>query len=102
VDAVEEPSPIEVQTPGNSGSPDRPLVLVAEDHPDMRRLISEALGEEWRIVSAGDGAEALTKALAETPDLVVTDLMSPKLGGARLVSEMRSREPLAQVPVLVL
>src|ERR1700730_6561735 len=101
-DDVEEILPIEVQTAGNSGSPDRPLILVAEDHPDMRRFISEALGEEWRIVSAGDGAEALTKVIAETPDLVVTDLMMPKLGGDRLVAEMRSREPLAQVPVLVL
>jgi PAS domain S-box-containing protein len=68
----------------------------------MRRFITGVLGDEYRIVPAADGAEALAKALAEPPDLVVTDLMMPKLGGDRLIAEMRGRGPLAQVPVLVL
>jgi PAS domain S-box-containing protein len=80
----------------------RPLVLVVEDNMDMRRFIVETLCGEYRVISAADGAQALALAVAKPPDLVVTDLMMPVLGGAQLVDELRRRPPLAQVPVLVL
>lgn len=79
-----------------------PLVLVAEDNPDMRRFIVEVLRSEYRVTAAADGEQALAKAITEPPDLVVTDLMMPMLGGDQLVSEMRVRESLANVPVIVL
>jgi PAS domain S-box-containing protein len=100
--AVEELEALAGDTAEEPGPADRPLVLVAEDNAEMRRFIAEMLGRAYRIVAAADGAEALAKAIAEPPDVVVTDLMMPKLGGDRLVAEMRAREPLAQVPVLVL
>lgn len=102
VDAVEKLRPIAVDAAEDGGVPDRPLVLVAEDNPEMRRFIMEVLASEYRVAPAADGAEALAKAIAEPPDLVVTDLMMPKLGGDRLVSEMRALPALAHVPVLVL
>ena len=97
-----ELQPIEVDIADDTGSSDRPLVLVAEDNAEMRHFITRVLGDEYRVVPVADGAEALAKAIADPPDLVVTDLMMPKLGGDRLIAEMRSRGPLAQVPVLVL
>lgn len=100
--AIEELQRTEVDATEDTRSPDRPLVLVAEDNAEMRRFIAEVLGGEYRVVPVADGAEALTRAIAEPPDLVVTDLMMPKLGGDRLVGEMRARQSLAQVPVLVL
>lgn len=100
--AIEELQQIEVDATTDTRSPDRPLVLVAEDNAEMRRFITEVLSGEYRVVPIADGAEALTRAIAEPPDLVITDLMMPKLGGDRLVGEMRARQSLAQVPVLVL
>ena len=100
--ALAELQPIEVDTAEDMGSPDRPLVLVAEDNAEMRRFITEVLSDEYRVVAAADGEEALAKAIAEPPDVIVTDLMMPKLGGDRLIAELRSREPLVPVPVLVL
>jgi PAS domain S-box-containing protein len=80
----------------------QPVVMVAEDNADMRRFVSESLGDLYRIVPCADGAEALAKAIISPPDLVVTDLMLPKLGGDWLVGEMRRAESLAHVPILVL
>lgn len=80
----------------------RPRVMVVEDNVEMVRFITRVLGQECHIIPAGDGEEALAKAINQAPDLVVTDLMMPKMGGDRLVAEMRSRSPLAQVPVIVL
>src|SRR5205814_4668396 len=89
--AIEELQRVEVDATADTRAPDRPLVLVAEDNAEMRRFITEVLGGEYRVVPAADGAQALMKAIAEPPDLVVTDLMMPKLGGDRLVDELRAR-----------
>lgn len=88
--------------PPAAGSAGLPQVLVAEDNAEMRRFISEVLGAHYRVVAVADGAAALAHALADPPDLVVMDLMMPKLGGDRVVEAMRSRPALANVPVLVL
>lgn len=100
--AVEELQQVGGDATAPRRAPDAPLVLVAEDNAEMRRFIAEVLGSDHRVVAAADGEEALAKAIAEPPDLVVTDLMMPKVGGDRLVDELRARAPLAQVPVLVM
>ena len=97
---VAELRPVDPAAP-TSASHGAPLILVAEDNADMRRYISESLSMEYRVVTADNGLEALAKATAEVPDLVVTDLMMPKLGGDRLVAEMRAREALSLVPIIV-
>ncbi|MDX6007635.1 ATP-binding protein [Cupriavidus necator] len=81
---------------------DRPRVLVVEDNVEMGRFLSQILADEYRVEHAMDGSKALAAAIAEPPDLVVTDLMMPELSGDELVAEMRKQASLAQVPVLVL
>ncbi len=82
--------------------PDRPSILVVEDNHEMRRFIVESLAQEYDMVSVADGESGLARALAELPDLVVTDLMLPRLGGDGLVQALRQRPGLANVPILVL
>ncbi|GEJ55732.1 ATP-binding response regulator [Anaeromyxobacter diazotrophicus] len=93
------------EAPAGPASPEgsaRPVVLVVEDHPDMRRLTSDALEPELRVVTASDGEEALQTAEALQPDLVLTDVMMPRMSGERLLAELRARPRLAGTPVLVL
>ena len=92
----------EVDANKEVGLPGRPLVLVAEDDAEMRCFITDVLGSDYRVVLAVDGVEALAKAISEPPDIIITDLMMPKLGGDQLVEEMRKHPTLAYVPVLVL
>ena len=99
--AVEELRSSENQTL-TSGDPGKTKILVIEDHPEMRRFIAEVLSSEYRVVTAADGLEGLSSVAAERPDLVVTDLMMPKLGGDELVRRMRANKELTQLPVLVL
>lgn len=98
-----QPIDIEAETP-EAAAPDddRPTVLVVEDNADMRRFITDVLASDYRVAAAADGMQALARAEADPPDLVLTDLMLPKLGGDRLVAEMRKQPRLMQVPVLVL
>ncbi len=79
-----------------------PLVLVVEDNPDMNAFICEALGRHYRVASARDGQEGLEMACRQTPDLIVSDVMMPRLSGDRMVQALRQEPALAGVPVVIL
>lgn len=80
----------------------RPLVLVVEDNPDMRRFTRHALEQEFRVVTAADGSEALDRARALHPDLIVTDVMMPRMDGQQLLAAVRGTPELKETPVIVL
>ncbi len=80
----------------------RAEVLVVEDNPEMARHVAEVLAGEASVRVAQGGEAGLAAALAQPPDLVVTDLMMPDLAGDTLVQALRSRPATAEVPVLVL
>jgi signal transduction histidine kinase len=80
----------------------RPRILLVEDDPQARELFKTCLGEYgYRIAEAHDGEEALTMARSDPPDLVITDLMLPRMNGfevARQVKQMYADEFL---PVII-
>lgn len=88
--------------PAEPAARDRPTVLVVEDNTDMRAFIVQALATDHRVIDVGDGATALALALQVMPDLVLTDLMLPRMGGDQLIAQLRQHESLRDVPVLVL
>ena len=81
---------------------DRPLVLVADDDADLRQYIVRVLGELYRTEAVGDGATALTAALAQTPDVILTGLMLPPLDGVGLMAALRADPRTSGVPVIML
>ncbi len=80
----------------------RPLVLIVEDNPEMNRFIAEIFGHEYRIATAFDGQEGLDMAMALHPDLILTDIMMPRLSGDQLVRAIRARPALDTVPIVLL
>ncbi len=87
---------------GGDSTHERPRVLIAEDNVDMRCFIGRVLIDEYQISFAADGDQAINQLVEFSPDLVITDLMMPKISGQLLVKEIRSRKAFANVPVLVL
>jgi signal transduction histidine kinase/serine phosphatase RsbU (regulator of sigma subunit)/DNA-binding NarL/FixJ family response regulator len=85
-----------------AGAPGSSVVLVADDHADMRSYLRRILGAHWTVRLASDGQEALRMAREERPDLVVTDVMMPGLGGFGLLRELRADPVTRAVPVIVL
>jgi DNA-binding response OmpR family regulator len=76
-------------------------ILVIEDDPSILRGLQLNLGMEGYIVrSAADGETGLSMARSERPDLVVVDVMLPRLGGLEVVREIRRDDP--DLPVLIL
>lgn len=89
--------------PPPPGAPaDAAAVLVADDNADMRDYIARLLAPHYRVTTAGDGADALARARADIPDLVLTDVMMPNLDGFGLLAALRADPATTAVPVVFL
>jgi signal transduction histidine kinase len=77
-------------------------ILLADDNADMRSYIRELLGPLYEVEALADGAEALAAARRERPDLILTDVMMPRMDGFELLSTLRADPALGDIPVIVL
>jgi len=78
-------------------------VLVVDDESDIREAVTELLAEEgYQVLNAGDGAEALKKARAFHPNVVLLDLMMPGMNGWEFCAERKGDPELQRIPVIVL
>ncbi|NHZ46523.1 hybrid sensor histidine kinase/response regulator, partial [Nitratidesulfovibrio liaohensis] len=92
------PLPQHAQAAGRDGG----LVLVVEDNRDMIAYIVDILRPYHQVAVAFDGEEGLRKALDLRPDLIVCDVMMPRVDGQRMVEQLRRYPGMADVPVLML
>ena len=90
-------------TAGDAEDSQRPraTVLVVDDTPEMRALMGEILGEEYHVLFARDGAEGLEVAAAEHPDLIVSDVMMPKVDGQEFCRRIKADPQTAHVPFIM-
>ncbi|MFZ5779032.1 MAG: response regulator [Pseudomonadota bacterium] len=77
-------------------------IVVADDNADMRDYIRRLLAGRWQVDAHPDGAAALDAIRAAKPDLVLTDVMMPRLDGFGLLTELRKDPALRDLPVIVL
>ena len=78
-------------------------ILVVDDEPNMRFLVRIILeGAGYEVVEAHHGGAALERAKESRPDLVVTDLMMPMMGGRELIDRLRSNPETGSIPILIL
>ena len=77
-------------------------ILVADDNADMRNYVRRLLGSRWQVETVSDGQDALDAMRARKPDLVLTDVMMPRLDGFGLLREVRNDQDLRDLPVIVL
>src|SRR5205807_3680312 len=77
-------------------------ILVADDEPLLRRMYESYLkGEGYEVVSASDGGEAIDRARAEPPDLVITDVKMPRADGYEVCRALKEDEETRHVPVVI-
>jgi PAS domain S-box-containing protein len=77
-------------------------VLLADDNPDMRDYVCRLLGEQYEVEAVADGQAALEAAWRQRPDLVLSDVMMPRLDGFNLLKALRNDSKLRDVPVILL
>jgi len=78
-------------------------ILVVDDEKDIVEIISMYLErEDYEVIGAYDGQEALGKIINEKPDLVILDIMMPKMDGHSLNIKLKENPELKDIPVIVI
>lgn len=81
-------------------------ILVVDDEPAIVAVLkSRLLASNYKVVTASDGEECLEKMKSENPDLVILDLMMPKMDGYNVlivIKEMKDSLKIADIPIMVL
>ncbi|MHC4410838.1 MAG: response regulator, partial [Planctomycetota bacterium] len=82
-------------------SRDNPLILIVEDDPSIRLGLRKSLGfDGYTVIEAADGEQGLELAFSERPDLIVLDLMLPKINGFEVCRTIRRHDKTT--PILIL
>jgi PAS domain S-box-containing protein len=77
-------------------------IVLADDNADMRDYIRDLLSPTYVVEAVADGAQALAAARRQLPDLILSDIMMPRVDGLELLKAMRADEGLRDVPIILL
>jgi PAS domain S-box-containing protein len=102
VSEVLEWLPAAPQAPAPAQRPDLPRVLLADDNADLREYARRLLAEHYEVHVVADGQLALEAARELRPDLIVSDVMMPRLDGFGLMRKLRADPQLRAIPIILL
>lgn len=77
-------------------------VLLVDDDQSLRQLYNVELSKEYQVVEAVDGEDGLLKAKSEKPDLILLDVMMPKIDGIAYLTKIKDDAELAKIPIIML
>ena len=81
---------------------EKELILVVEDNQDMQAYIRTVIGDAYHLAVASDGEEGLEKAVDLMPDIVISDVMMPRLDGLQMFARLKEDERISHIPVILL
>ena len=82
---------------------DAPRTLLAvDDEYDILLILRTALKDDFRVLAAGNGADALATAAEQRPDIILLDMMMPEMDGFEVLRRLRENEATAAIPVIFL
>lgn len=81
---------------------DAPILLVVEDNEDIRTFVKSAFESEYRVLEAENGFEGIKLAIETIPDIIISDIMMPKVDGMELCQTLKSDERTSHIPIILL
>ncbi|MEM6320458.1 MAG: hybrid sensor histidine kinase/response regulator transcription factor, partial [Bacteroidota bacterium] len=83
-------------------APDTPLLLLIEDNEDVRHFLVDCLKNQYRLVTVTNGQSGIEKALADIPDLVISDVMMPEKDGFEVCRILKTTDQTSHIPIILL
>jgi len=80
----------------------QPLLLIVDDHPDIRTFIRQAFASEYTFLEAENGAKALQLAREHIPELIISDVMMPVMDGFELCQKLKTDPQTSHIPLVLL
>lgn len=80
----------------------KPMLLIADDEPDMLRFLKGQLSATFEVIEAQDGQQAIEKAAQFLPDIILTDMMMPEKDGLQVCRELRDKTSTKNIPIVLL
>jgi DNA-binding response OmpR family regulator len=80
----------------------RKKVLIVDDEPNVRQLVSKILSRDYTVIEARDGEEALNAVRSQKPGIVIMDMMMPKMDGLTACYAIRKDPATKSIPVVML
>ncbi len=100
---IEKPAPPDELLRRVSAIVDQPYIIVADDDPDIIEAISTVLDSRpYNVAAARDGEQCLDMIRKRSPDLLLLDLLMPRMDGFAVIRELQSDPATAKIPILVL
>jgi len=96
-DFIEDENGTDVQADDNEI-----MILIVEDNPDLRVYIKEQLKNRYRIIEAANGTEGFSAASDSIPDLIISDVMMPKMDGYEFCQKIKNDQRTSHIPVILL
>ncbi len=84
------------------GLESKPLLLIVEDNADMRTYIRGYFEKSFKIIEAKNGKEGIKKAGKYIPDIVISDIMMPKMDGYEFCKKLKTDEKTSHIPIILL
>lgn len=97
IDSLLQVPPDDIET-----TEDKMIILVVEDNADAREFIKDSLGNEFVVEEAANGEQGLRKAEQMIPDLIISDIMMPKMDGNELARRIKNDEKTSHIPIILL
>jgi len=86
----------------NQDKKEHPLLLIVEDHKEVREFIKSVWQDNYRLFEAENGREGIEKALEIVPDLIITDVRMPICDGIELCNTLKTDERTSHIPIIML
>ena len=98
--------PVETQEFSNQSSivhlGEKPLVLIVEDQAELRQFICNNIGDEFEAIEATNGKEGIFLAEKHLPDLIINDVIMPKVNGFELCKHLKNTNSTSHIPIILL
>jgi len=86
----------------DASKPEKQILLVVEDNPEVRRYICRPLQHEYEVKEACNGKEGLEAALRIIPDLIISDVMMPEMDGFSMCKQLKKDVKTSHIPIILL